>query len=61
MRDMTVLLNVAMGGNVCGGVRPQDGYYDMVVYALYATEEPELGGWAGFEHAWRSAPEGHGY
>lgn len=61
MRDMTILLNVAMGGNVCQGVTPADGYYDMVIYSLYASEEPELGGWGGFEHAWQHTPEGHGY
>ncbi|KAI6777782.1 Glycosyl hydrolases family 16 [Emericellopsis cladophorae] len=63
MRDMTILLNVAMGGNVCQGVTPSDGYYDMVVHSLYASDEPELGGWHGFDHAWGNpgVPEGHGY
>lgn len=61
MRDMTVLLNVAMGGNVCGGQKPADGYYDMCIFALYAVDEPEFGGWNGFEQAWRSVPEGRGY
>ncbi|KAF4119678.1 Glycosyl hydrolases family 16 [Geosmithia morbida] len=63
MRDMTVLLNIAMGGNVCNGVRPADGYYDMVVYSLYASDVPELGGWPGFDHAWNNpaTPEGSGY
>ncbi|RFU75195.1 glycoside hydrolase family 16 [Trichoderma arundinaceum] len=32
--DMTILLNVAIGGNVCGGKTPRNGYYDMVVYSL---------------------------
>ncbi|CAG8032090.1 unnamed protein product [Penicillium salamii] len=63
MRDMTVLLNVAMGGNVCGGQTPADGAYDMVVHAMYAVDEPEYGGWGGFEHAWHNSgvPEGRGY
>ncbi|KAG6104078.1 hypothetical protein E4U14_005940 [Claviceps sp. LM454 group G7] len=41
MRDMTVLLNVAMGGNVCGGKTPRDGFYDMVVYSMFLASELE--------------------
>lgn len=63
MRDMTVLLNVAMGGNVCGGQKPADGYYDMCVFDLFAADEPAFGGWGTFEQAWHSpsVPEGHTY
>lgn len=63
MRDMTILLNVAMGGNVCGGRQPADGNYDMCVFALYASDAPELGGWGTFEQNWNhpGVPEGHGY
>lgn len=63
MRDMTVLLNVAMGGNVCAGQVPQDGHYDMCIYSLYAADAPEFGGWQGFEQAWHhpATPNGHMY
>ncbi|KAH6609982.1 glycoside hydrolase family 16 protein [Trichoderma cornu-damae] len=38
LRQMTILLNVAIGGDVCGGKIPQEGYYDMVVYNLSVAE-----------------------
>jgi hypothetical protein len=53
LRDMTILLNVAMGGNVCGGKQPHDGYYDMVVYNLALLSELEYGGWGRFEQDWQ--------
>ncbi len=52
LRDMTVLLNVAMGGDVCKGKVPRDGAYDMVVYALSMAHEMEHGGWGRFEYDW---------
>jgi beta-glucanase (GH16 family) len=52
LRDMNILLNVAVGGNVCGGKVPRDGYYDMVVYNLSIVSELEYGGWARFEQDW---------
>ncbi|KAL6910072.1 glycoside hydrolase family 16 protein [Trichoderma evansii] len=52
LRDMSILLNVAVGGNVCGGKVPRDGYYDMVIYNLSIVSEPEYGGWARFEQDW---------
>lgn len=52
MRDMTVLLNVAMGGNVCGGQTPANGHYDMVVYSLFMASELEYGGWGRFDYDW---------
>ncbi|KHN93934.1 Concanavalin A-like lectin/glucanase [Metarhizium album ARSEF 1941] len=61
MREMTVLLNVAMGGNVCGGKTPADGYYDMVVYTMYMASELEHGGWERFESDWGSTPFGNTY
>lgn len=61
MRDMTILLNVAMGGNVCGGKTPADGHYDMVVHSLYMGSEPEYGGWHRFEADWAAAPMGNTY
>lgn len=52
LREMTVLLNVAMGGNVCGGKVPVPGYYDMVVNSLFIADEMENGGWGRFDHDW---------
>ncbi|CVK85855.1 related to endo-1,3-beta-glucanase [Fusarium proliferatum] len=61
MREMTILLNVAMGGNVCGGKTPADGYHDMVVHSLYMGSEPEYGGWHRFENDWAASPMGNTY
>ncbi|KAM3513233.1 hypothetical protein MY11210_003099 [Beauveria gryllotalpidicola] len=52
LRDMTVLLNVAMGGDVCQGKVPREGAYDMVVYAMSMAHEMENGGWGRFEYDW---------
>jgi hypothetical protein len=57
MEDYRILINIAMGGNVCQGKLPKDGYYDMVVSDLKMCEEPQ-GGWQQFEQAWSSCPEG---
>ena len=34
MADWNILLNVAMGGNVCDGQRPVDGTYEMVIHDM---------------------------
>ncbi len=53
MRDWNVLLNVAVGGNVCQGRVPRDGAYEFVVHRLFLAAEPQLpGGWARFEDDW---------
>lgn len=57
MREWTVLLNVAMGGNVCHGVKPPQGQFDMVVHELRMSGECD-GGWGRFEGGWREAPDG---
>ena len=57
MRDFTILLNVAMGGNVCQGQIPKDGAYDLIVHWLAMMDEPEARGWGGFETDWASAPD----
>ncbi|KAI1814763.1 glycoside hydrolase family 16 protein [Poronia punctata] len=57
IEDWTVLLNIAMGGNVCQGKTPRDGAYDMVVHALHMSEAPE-GGWQRFDHDWHVCPDG---
>ena len=57
MSDWRIVINVAMGGNVCGGKLPADWTYDFVVQELRMTEEP-TGDWAGFERDWTGAREG---
>ncbi|KAF2008019.1 glycoside hydrolase family 16 protein [Amniculicola lignicola CBS 123094] len=57
MEDFRLLINVAMGGNVCQGRLPREGMYDLVVSDLKFCEEP-VGGWSSFESSWNSAPEG---
>jgi hypothetical protein len=52
-----VLLNVAMGGNVCNGQVPRDGSYQMEVFALSMRDDPP-GGWTGFERDWKNTSEG---
>jgi beta-glucanase (GH16 family) len=54
-----ILLNIAVGGNVCNGNTPNDGSYDMVVSKLIMSDEPP-GGWERFGQDWNSAPEGRG-
>lgn len=58
MADFVVLLNIAMGGNVCQGQIPRDGTYDFVVHEMKMLEEPEGGGWNRFENDWRHTREG---
>ena len=57
LREWTVVVNVAMGGNVCAGVRPGEGCWEMVVHEVRLSGECD-GGWGRFEGAWREAPEG---
>jgi hypothetical protein len=57
MEDFRILINIAMGGNVCQGKLPRDGYYDMVVSDVKMCEEP-VGGWDAFERDWAGCVEG---
>ncbi|KAF2197618.1 concanavalin A-like lectin/glucanase, partial [Delitschia confertaspora ATCC 74209] len=57
MEDFRILINVAMGGNVCQGKLPESGAYDLVVSDLKMCEEP-VGGWSAFEMDWECAVEG---
>jgi hypothetical protein len=57
MSDWRVILNVAMGGNVCGGVKPADGVYDFVVHELKMEEGPSAG-WGQFGADWERTREG---
>ncbi|KAI9699856.1 MAG: hypothetical protein M1820_007031 [Bogoriella megaspora] len=58
MEDWKVIINVAMGGNVCQGKLPADGEYHLVIHDLKYCEEP-AGGWSTFERDWNDTPEGH--
>lgn len=57
MKDYKIILNVAMGGNVCQGKLPVDGTYDFVVHELKMCEEP-IGGWGQFGADWERTREG---
>jgi hypothetical protein len=57
MEEFRIIVNVAMGGNVCQGRLPQDGHYDFQLWDLKMCEEP-FGGWQAFERDWHGAPEG---
>lgn len=58
IEDWQIIMNVAMGGNVCQGRTPRDGYYDLVVHSMSLCEEPR-GGWTSFERDWKSTRDGH--
>jgi Glycosyl hydrolases family 16 len=55
--DWKVILNIAMGGNVCGGRLPENGLYDLVVHELKMTSEPTQG-WEKFAADWEMTREG---
>ena len=57
IEDWCLLLNVAMGGNVCQGKVPAEGAYDLVVHSLQMSEAPE-GGWGRFDADWQHCPDG---
>ena len=58
MSDWQIIINVAMGGNVCQGKTPANGHYDMVIYELKLCDDP-TGGWSRFEADWVGCPEDH--
>ncbi|KAI9661233.1 MAG: hypothetical protein M1821_009560 [Bathelium mastoideum] len=58
MEDWRIIINVAMGGNVCQGRIPADGEYHLVIHDIRLCGEP-AGGWYAFERDWTAAPEGH--
>lgn len=53
IREFNIILNVAMGGNVMGGIKPDPGCYDMVIRNLAIWDAP------GFDGAWDVAREGN--
>lgn len=60
LRDFQIKLNIATGGNVTQGTRPDDGEYEMRVHEMGLYEAPP-GGWDHFEREYERVPEGHGY
>lgn len=60
MRDFQVKLNIAAGGNVMQGQRPDVGEYEMLVHEIGMMESPPRG-WTGFEHDVQKTTEGKGY
>ncbi|TID18001.1 glycoside hydrolase family 16 protein [Venturia nashicola] len=57
--EWRIILNVAVGGDVCCGVVPSDGCYDLVVHGLKMCDGPGGGGWHRFEKDWHKTREGH--
>lgn len=57
MRDSRILINVAVGGNVCQGVMPQNGSYELCVRELAMWDQPP-GGWQRFDKDFQSGKEG---
>ncbi|KAI0398306.1 glycoside hydrolase family 16 protein [Xylariaceae sp. FL0594] len=58
IEDWSILLNVAMGGNVCQGKTPREGSYDLVVHGLQMSDSLPEGGWGRFDHDWHVCPDG---
>ena len=58
MRDFRIIINIAMGGEVCQGQLPAAGVYEMQVKDLGMWDAPERG-WAAFEKDWKNAKDGH--
>ncbi|KAH6669950.1 glycoside hydrolase family 16 protein [Halenospora varia] len=57
MSDWRVIINVAMGGNVCQGKLPADGTYDFVLRELGTWDAP-AGGWEQFGRDFEGTKEG---
>ena len=60
MREFQVKLNIACGGNVMQGQRPDVGEYVMLVHEMGMFEAPP-GGWMKFEEHCTTTVEGKGY
>lgn len=58
MSDFRIMLNIAMGGDVCQGVLPADGTYELMIHDLKMLDIP-VGGWDKFENEWQKTKEGH--
>lgn len=58
MRDFRIIINIAVGGNVCKGRLPPDGVYELVIRDLAMWDWPP-GGWERFSKDWDATREGH--
>lgn len=58
MSEFRILINIAVGGNVCQGNMPSDGCYETVVRDLAMWDAPP-GGWNEFERIWSYSKDGH--
>jgi len=56
--EWRIILNVAVGGDVCNGQTPSDGCYDLIVHELKMCLGPE-GRWQRFDRDWVKTKEGH--
>lgn len=57
MSDWRIIINLAMGGNVCKGKLPADGAYDFVLRELGIWDAPP-GGWEQFGRDFDGTREG---
>ena len=57
MKDFRILINVAVGGNVCQGELPSDGVCELVLKDLALWDGPPVG-WEGLSKDWKQAKEG---
>lgn len=57
LSEFQIKLNIAVGGNVCGGQRPNDGIYELEVHGIGMFESPP-GGWASFDTHVKRTPSG---
>ncbi|CAG8086120.1 unnamed protein product [Penicillium olsonii] len=58
MSEFRILINIAVGGNVCQGTMPSDGCYETIVRELAMWDAPP-GGWENFERLWRDSKDGN--
>jgi hypothetical protein len=58
MGEFQNMLNVAMGGKVRQGRKPDDGMYELVIHDMEIRGDPP-GGWTGFKQDRKKARDGH--
>ncbi|KAG0160794.1 hypothetical protein PDIDSM_8324 [Penicillium digitatum] len=58
MSEFRILINIAVGGNVCQGNMPSNGCYEIVVRDLAMWDAPP-GGWKEFDSAWKDSKDGN--
>jgi beta-glucanase (GH16 family) len=57
INEWCIIINIAMGGDACGGKVPSEGTWDYVVHGIALNEQPE-GGWGRFEMDWKHCVNG---